>query len=292
MACENELQFYADNDQMAQCAAGKAIAEVKRIETSYSRYRDDSIISRINREAGRSAVALDHETAALLRFADTCYRASGGLFDITSGVLRRIWDFRSGVVPSAQAIAATLPLIGWDKVEFDGKHIRLTQAGMEIDFGGIGKEYAADLAAQVLRANGIRSGLVNLGGDICILGPQPDGTPWAVHIIHPRRPGTLLTTVHLTQGALTTSGDYLRYFDIGNTRYCHILNPKTGWPVQHWQSASVIAPQCSAAGSASTIAMLLGNAAVPFLDQQKTGYLLVDPQGRLHRKMRQGLTAP
>lgn len=163
---------------------------------------------------------------------------------------------------------------------------------MEIDFGGIGKEYAADRAALILRAEGIASGLVNLGGDICILGPHPDGSPWAVHIIHPRQPGTILTTINLAGGALTTSGDYQRYFEFGGKRYCHILDARTGWPVTHWQSASVIAPQCIAAGNASTIAMLLGSEAIPFLEERGVGFLLVDQQGKLHRETSPGRDTP
>ncbi|MBK9161018.1 MAG: FAD:protein FMN transferase [Nitrosomonadales bacterium] len=281
MACDNELQFYAADSDAARRAANRAIAEVRRIETKYSRYREDSLVSQINREAGQSHVTVDEETAALLRFADTCYRDSGGRFDITSGVLRRIWDFRSGAVPGEQAVADILPQIGWAKVEWDGKQIRLPQQGMEIDFGGIGKEYAADRAALILRAEGISAGLVNLGGDICILGPHPDGSPWAVHIVRPRRPDTIMTTLPLGRGALTTSGDYQRYFESGGKRYCHILDPRTGWPVAYWRSATVIAAQCSAAGSAATIAMLLGGEAVAFLESRKLGYLLVDQQGKV-----------
>ena len=283
MACENELRIYAADAQTAQAAADKAIDEVKRIESTYSRYRDDSIISRINSAAGKQPVLIDEETNSLLDLADTSFRDSDGLFDITSGVLRRIWDFKLGIPPSNKQLADILPLIGWDKVERDGNHIRLPLEGMEIDFGGIGKEYAADRAADILRAAGIENGLVNLGGDISILGPHPDGTLWDIHIAHPRKPDAIIATVRLAKGALTTSGDYLRYFDFGGMRYCHILNPRTGWPVSYWQSVTVIAPQCSQAGQASSIAMLLENRAESYLKVRELGFLLVDQQGRLHR---------
>ena len=124
-----------------------------------------------------------------------------------------------------------------------------------------------------------------LGGDICILGPHPDGAPWPVHIVHPRQPDTLLTTIDLAGGALTTSGDYQRFFEFGGRRYCHILNPRTGWPVNHWRSATVIAPRCTAAGCASTIAMLLEEQALPFLEQQGVGYLLIDRQGEVRDRL-------
>jgi FAD:protein FMN transferase len=283
MGCENEIQLYASGEAAARDAAGKAVAEVRRIERTYSRYRDDSIVGHINRMAGQSAVAVDAETAALLNYADTCHRASNGLFDITSGVLRRIWNFHNNIPPSEQAIAATLPLIGWDKLEWDGSRIRL-RAGMEIDFGGIGKEYAVDRGAAALRAAGVASGLVNLGGDVHVLGPHPDGSPWRISICHPRRPGEFITAVHLARGALATSGDYQRFLDFGGKRYSHILNPRTGWPASYWQSVTVIAGQCAHAGSSATIAMLLEGEAWPFLEQRGVSFLLVDPQGRLRQK--------
>lgn len=283
MACDNELRIYAADAQQAQAAANKAIAEVKRIETTYSRYRDDSIISHINNAAGKQAVAVDTETNVLLDIADASFRDSSGLFDITSGVLRRIWDFKIGIPPGKKQMESVLPLIGWDKVERDGEHIRLPLAGMEIDFGGIGKEYAADRAADILRTEGITNGLVNLGGDISILGPHFGGALWDIHVAHPRKPGAIIATFRLGNGALTTSGDYLRYFDFGGVRYCHILNPRTGWPVSYWQSATVIAPQCSQAGQASSVAMLLENGAEPYLERHGLGFLLVDAGGKLHR---------
>lgn len=282
MACENEIRFYADDEQMAHASAGKAIAEVRRIERSYSRYREDSIISHINRMSGQSAITVDEETAFLLKHAASCHHLSHGLFDITSGVLRRVWNFRSGVPPSPQAIAATLPLIGWDKIEWDGSHIRLAHAGMEIDFGGIGKEYAVDRATAILQTCGITSGVVNLGGDVRVLGPHPDGSPWHIHISHPRQPGAILTTIDLAQGALTTSGDYQRFFDFDGKRYCHILNPHTGQPVAYWQSATIIAPLCLDAGSLSTMAMLLESTALSFLAERQASFLLIDQQGKVH----------
>src|SRR5437899_9217392 len=151
MAAEHDLQLFASSGQLAERVAEAAIADVARIEAKYSRYRDDSVTTRINRAAGRERVAIDAETAALLRYADQCFRLSEGRFDITSGVLRRVWDFgaRPPRVPSAEAIAAARSLIGWSRVEWDADTIRLPQPGMEIDLGGIGKEYAADRAATI-----------------------------------------------------------------------------------------------------------------------------------------------
>lgn len=283
MASANELQIWADAESNARAAADAAIAEVSRIEAKYSRYRDDSVISSINRSAGNAPVTIDAETAALLRYADECYRLSGALFDITSGALRRAWDFRREPprLPSDSELSAALSAIGWRDVEWNDQAIGLPRAGMELDFGGIGKEYAADRMATVCLERGLSNVLINLGGDVRAAGPQRGGTPWMVGIRHPRRVGEVIATVELSAGALATSGDYERFFEIDNRRYCHILNPRTGMPVRHWQSISVVAPLCVVAGSCSTIAMLVEDEAEAFLDAQGVRYLGVARDGTL-----------
>ena len=177
MATEHDLQVHDDDPARARRAADAAVADVLRIEAKYSRYRDDSVTTRINRAAGAAAVAIDAETAALLRYADRCHALSGGRFDITSGVLRRAWDFRREppALPEPAALAAAVACIDWPAVEWSDSSVRLPRAGMEIDFGGVGKEYAADRAATILAEHGVRHALVNLGGDLRAIGPQADG---------------------------------------------------------------------------------------------------------------------
>lgn len=148
MASRCEIRLAAASGAEARALAEPALQEVRRIEAKYSRYRADSIVSRINAAAGACAVACDEETLALLEYAGAVYRSSGGRFDITSGVLRKVWDFRIGSVPSAQALERWLPLVGWQQVQRDGASVMLAQAGMELDFGGFGKEYAVDRAAR------------------------------------------------------------------------------------------------------------------------------------------------
>ena len=284
MAAENEIQLWAPDMANAQRATDAAIADVRRVEAKYSRYLADSVTTRINQAAGGAAVAIDTETAALLRYADHCFALSGGLFDITSGVLRRAWDFKRQPpqLPDEDSLVAARSLVDWAAVEWDGHSIRLPRAGMEIDFGGIGKEYAADRAATVCIEHGIRHGLVNLAGDVRVLGPQADGAPWRIGIVHPRRPGVTIAGLDLATGAVATSGDYERFFELDGRRYCHILNPRSGMPVAHWQSVSVIAPLCVVAGSCATIAMLKERDGREFLDAQQVEWLGVAPDGSLH----------
>ena len=276
----------------AQPLADAAIEEVRRIEAKYSRYRSDSVISQINAAAGKdnAEVVLDAETAQLIGFAEKLFESSGGRFDCTSGVLRQAWDFKAKVpqLPDDATLAQLLPLVGWKQVRWDGKQIALTREGMELDFGGFGKEYAVDRAATLLETAGIKHGLVNLGGDVRVLGPQRDGAPWRIGIRDPRAPqhddDRCFASIDVSHGAVATSGDYERFIEVEGRRYCHILNPHTGWPASHWRSVSVLGPLCVLAGALSTIAMLKAEHAVTFLDGEGVGYLLSDANGKLTRR--------
>lgn len=267
-------------------AVDAAIAEVKRIEAKYSRYRDDSIVSRINASAGSgTAVEVDAETADLLDFAANMHIYSDGLFDITTGVLRQVWDFRAARLPDAAQLHQVLARLGWRKVQWRRPSVLLPIAGMELDFGGFGKEYAADRAGTLLAELGV-SALVNLGGDLRIAVPHAGaaGAAWSLGIAHPRSPDEVIAGIEMTGGGLATSGDYERYFELDGRRYCHILDPHTGWPVQYWQSISVCAPSCLAAGALSTVAMIKQAAAHEFLRSQGVGFLSVNGAGEIHRE--------
>jgi thiamine biosynthesis lipoprotein len=284
MASACEIVLAGVDAQTAQSLAAAAIAEISRVEAKFSRYRADSIISRINAGAGGDPVACDDETWALLEYADDLYRSSDGLFDITSGVLRRVWDFKQPRVPADEEVAAARRLIGWSRVELADRHIRLAEAGMEIDFGGFGKEYAADRAGAVLAERGLRHGYVNLAGDMRVLGPKPDGQPWMMGIQDPRQKGGIVATIPVAQGGLATSGDYERFFELDGRRYCHILDPLTGRPVTHWRSVSVLAPLAVIAGNCTTIAMLKQAQGLAFLEASGMAYLAIDQQGVIHTK--------
>ena len=287
MASDCELRMAGVSAERAQSLAALAIAEVRRIETKYSRYRADSIVSQINAAAGNGEpIDIDAETAQLLAFATQLFALSDGLFDATSGVLRQVWDFKTGRKPTAQQLAEVLPRIGWNHVNWNDQSARLTRPGMELDFGGFGKEYAADRAATLLANEGAQHGLVNLGGDIRVIGPQEDGSPYLMGIRHPRaarQDDAVIASIPISSGALATSGDYERFFVEDEQRFCHILNAKTGWPAQYWQSISVIAPVCVAAGAMSTTAMLKGPDAIAFLEGQGASYLAVDADGKILR---------
>jgi len=282
MAAVHAITVDGADARRARDAVDAAIADVQRIEAKYSRYRDDSLLSRINRAAGVQSVGIDDETRALLDYADRCHALSQGRFDVTSGVYRRAWDFRRDPpqVPASAEIDALRELVGWHQVERTARSVFLRKRGMQLDFGGIGKEYAADRAATILQQHGIAHALVNLGGDVRAIGAQAGGAPWRIGIRHPRDPEpAVIASVGVADGAIATSGDYERFFEIDGRRYCHIIDALTGMPVSAWQAVTVAAPLAIVAGSCSTIAMLLGAAAPAFLDDQGVAWLGVDASG-------------
>ncbi len=285
MGGSGEFNLAAADEAEAERLVQPALAEVRRIEGKFSRYRPNSVIGIINKLAGTGEwVTCDEEMMLLLKLADTLYRDSDGLFDITSGVLRQAWDFNMPRLPTPELLAELCAHIDWQRVERMGNRIRLPQTGMELDFGGFGKEYAADRAAIVLSRMGVQHGFVNMSGDIRVVGPQLDGTPWVIGIQDPRSPGKLAASIPLNRGALATSGDYERYFELNGRRYCHILNPRTGYPVTHWRSISIIASEAVAAGCYSSIAMLMEGRALDFLKKTGLLFLGIDQAGNFHRQ--------
>jgi len=281
---EREDGFYVQFDAMASACEviietsnrilankiGKEIStEVWRIEDKYSRYNPQSLCSQINLSHG-NPIKIDDETFALLNFADTCYQLSEGVFDLTSGVLRKVWRFDcTDNIPSQDSIAKELKNVGWQKVEYDNEKIILP-AHMEIDFGGIGKEYAVDRALLLINGLTKQPVLVNLGGDLATNDIRQNGAPWQVGVEHPGFVDKKTMVVSLFKGALATSGDAKRFLLKNGKRYSHILNAKTGWPIDNApRSITVSAPQCIQAGLLATLALMQGDNAEKFLSEQE-----------------------
>ncbi|MCF6337129.1 MAG: FAD:protein FMN transferase [Gammaproteobacteria bacterium] len=280
MASNCEVLIDTEDENLAQEITRLAAAEVCRIEQKYSRYRDDNVLHQINQGA---ITRVDEETARLLDYAQQLYQLSEGQFDVTSGVLRQAWHFDgSDKIPTTARIDTLLPLIGWGKIQWHHPHIQLAK-GMEIDFGGIGKEYAADRAA--LNISTFIAGqsdthaqntaaLVNLGGDLAVTGPRKNGHGWQIGVTSGTSTLSLpAVDFSLKQGGVATSGDANRYLEKDGVRYGHVLDPRTGWPVEGAPAAvTVIAASCTDAGMLSTMALLHGPAAEDFLREQSVPY--------------------
>ena len=245
-------------------------------EQRYSRYLDNSLVNTINRRAGTQTVTeVDTETAALLNLAGQLWQESGGLFDITSGPLRRAFNFQNGGCASAELLDAARALIGWERIEWRDNGLRLPIAGMEIDLGGLVKEYAADCAAQLMREAGVKHGLIELAGDVVAIGVQANGAPWSVGIRDPQQDSSILT-VHLTDSAMATSGNYARVIKHQGQSYGHLLDPQSGLPVEGPTSVTVIDNHCLTAGAVSTVACLKSEGdAEQWLNQAELPWLII-----------------
>jgi thiamine biosynthesis lipoprotein len=257
--------------------------EVDRIEKKYSRFIPNSVVGMINHNAGSEWVECDEETLGLIQYAFHLYEISNGLFDITSGVLRSVWNFQEAKIPSSDSIKKILPLIGLNYLERNGSKVKLAKKGMQIDLGGIGKEYAVDKVTAILQSNGIESALINFAGDLRAINTSKQVHLWHIGIQNPRCTQESVASIPVKHGALTTSGDYERYFELNQKRYCHILNPKTAYPVRYWRSVTVLAPLTIAAGATSTIAMLLEKNGLEFLRNSGFAYLAIDHKGQIYK---------
>jgi FAD:protein FMN transferase len=274
MASPCEVLVASRDRELALQLGSLAAQEAWRIERKYSRYRDDSVLGWIHRNRGHW-IEVDVETASLLDFAARCFELSDGLFDVTSGVLRQAWKFDgSDRIPSAEAVMRLLPRVGFDKLRWESPRL-LLPVGMELDFGGIGKEYAVDRAYEMLATRCPAPFLVNLGGDLRANRPPPDGR-WRVGVERPDADRVAAMILELGRGALATSGDSRRFLMRNSQRYGHVLDPRTGWPVPDSpRSVTVAASSCTEAGLLSTVALLHGADAKSFLEEQGVRYWLV-----------------
>ena len=273
MASPCDILIESDDRAEAARLARIAADEAWRIEDKFSRYRAGNVIARINGARGEP-VEVDDETASLLDFAATLHRLSDGRFDITSGVLREAWTFDgSDRLPAPEAVREVLRRVGWDKVRWQ-KPVLAMQPGMQVDLGGIGKEYAVDRVAARLADAAACSALVNFGGDLAVVRPPRRRNAWRVGIEpvtgKDSQTGTVL---EIRSGALATSGDSRRFLLKDGVRYSHILDPQSGWPVEGApRSVTVAADTCTQAGMLSTLAMLKGYTAEAFLDGEGVRY--------------------
>ncbi|MSU69500.1 MAG: FAD:protein FMN transferase [Opitutaceae bacterium] len=258
-----EVQFDAPQGP-AQAAAFErgVVAWVQAFEAKYTRFRPTSLVGRINAAAGREWIAIDAEMEQLLKLCDTLHFMTQGVLDPTALPLVQLWNWKSENprVPSLEEIAAARRLVGWPKVQRSPGKIFLPEPGMSLDFGGFGKEYAVDQAAQIALDHGIVNVLVDFGHDLRALGAPPGRPAWHIGLEDPQHPGASWASVGLSGSrGIASSGDYIRSFTLNGQRYGHIIDPRTGWPVANGcAQATVIAGTCLQAGVLSTTAFVLG----------------------------------
>ena len=240
----------------------RLLDQVADFEAKYSRFLDASLISLINAAAGRHWVEVDEETDRIFALCSDLHFFTRGAFDPTALPLIRLWNWKANppVLPDEQTVRAARELVGWNKVQRRRGAIFLPRPGMCLDLGGIGKEYAVDMAMTLAAQHCVENVLVDFGQDIRARGKPPGRPAWHVGLENPRSPGSCWASVAVTDHAVATSGDYLRHFIHQGHRYGHIIDPRTGYPVDNdCRAVTVVAPTCTIAGILTTTACVLGS---------------------------------
>ena len=257
-----EISCYGDNKDTTVSAIDAAFKEMERIEGVFSKFNENSDVSKINALAGFERVAASEEVFKLTERSVYYSSISSGAFDITVAPLMEVWGFvrRHKSIPDKETIENALEGVGYKNIELDPKKlsVKFLNKKTKIDFGGIAKGYAVDRARDILAAHGIKNGLVNLGGNMFTLGYAPGNKKWKIGVEDPRNKGKLLHSFELTDMAISTSGNYERFFEIGGRRYSHIINPITGEPCQGIISVTVMADSAEQADALSTAIFVMG----------------------------------
>lgn len=263
MGSQLRVLVWTTSDATADAAIEQVFREFDRLESLLSVWKPGSDVVRINDAAGREPVAVGRDTIAVLEAAAQASEWTGGKFDITFGALADVWKFdhdQDNRVPDQRAIAARLPFVNHRLVQVDraAGTAFISKAGTRIHLGGIGKGYAVDRAAALLRERGLADFLIQSGGDLYVAGTN-GGTPWKLGIGDPRGPaGQTFATVEISDGTLSTSGDYERFFIKNGVRYHHLLDPDTGTPAAGTRSVSIVTDSAMLADTLSTGVFILG----------------------------------
>ncbi len=262
MATTCRVTFAGGGAAAAKSFPAAVLQWVADFEARYSRFLPDSLISRINQNAGVGWVEIDPETERIFALCDEAHFLTRGVFEPTALPLIKLWNWKAQppALPGDAEITAAMKLVGWRKVQRTPGKIFLPEAGMSLDLGGIGKEYAVDCVARLAQQHGLTSALVDFGQDVFAFGPPPDGRPaWHIGLQDPKSPEKCWAGVAALNQAVATSGDYFRRYEINGVRYGHILDARTGRPVANGcRAVSVLAPTCTLAGIFSTAAFVLG----------------------------------
>jgi len=278
-----ELTAVAPGDVIAQAALTAGFQEIRRLENMLSTWIETSELSRINQAAGLEPIGVSAETFDLLRRALEVAEYTEGGFNIAIGPAVRLWNIPEAPrIPTAMELDIAAQYVDYRRIHLDAdrRTVFLEKPGMRIDIGGIGKGFAAEKAAAVMREIGATGGLVGVAGDLRTFGRRADGTAWPIGMQHPREAGKILATLDATDEAVSTSGDYERYFMQDGVRYHHILDPKTLQPARLCQSVTIIAPDATTADALATGVFVMGPArGMALVERLGLGAVIVNAQG-------------
>ncbi len=284
-----DQRIYGRGPLRSRRIAAKAAREIDRLEKLWSVFRTGSEINRIGKSAGDRPVKVHADTLRILQRAKELSGKCGGRFDITAAPLTELWRKATmeGIPPAGEAVAQQLALVDWDSLELDEQgHAYLPRQGQRIDLGGIGKGFAADRAEEIYRRHGVSSGLINLGGNVMVVGSRRDGSPWRVGIRYPDVGQTALAGyLEVRDAAVVSSGGYEHYFDYNGRRYHHILDPTTGQPAAtNVLGVSVVASSATDADAFATAVFVMGlESGLAFLEAlPRVEGLIFDRSGAIH----------
>jgi thiamine biosynthesis lipoprotein len=278
------VELWSDDGLAANRAIDAVMAEMQRIDRDMSTYKPDSEVSRVNADAAKAPMVISPELFDLLSTALEYSRITEGAFDITYASVGFMYDFHAHVKPTEQQIEAALPAVNYRHVVLDPKAhtVFFTQPGVRIDLGGIGKGHAVDRGIAILQSMGVTHALVTAGGDSRIIGDR-FGKPWIVAIRHPDDKSRVIAKIPLVDTAISTSGDYERYFDEDGVRYHHIIDPRTGHSASKVRSATILASTATRTDGLSKTAFVLGadEAMKIYNKLDDVDAILVTPDGRV-----------
>lgn len=289
------VEVWHEDETRARQAIADVLAEFRRLDQALSPYIESSELARVNREAAGQPVAISREFFDLLDTSLDYSALTDGAFDITFASIGYQYDYREGIKPSEQAIADALPLIDYRLITLDPEtlRVRFARPGVRIDLGGIAKGYAVDRAIALLRQLGIENALVSAGGDSRLLGDHR-GRPWHIGIQAPREKRSLAGVLPLSETAVSTSGDYERYFERDGVRYHHIISPSTGRSAGELRSVTILGPNATRTDALSTSVFVLGLdkglALIDRLDDVEA--IIIDSQGKMHMSAGMARQAP
>lgn len=293
MGTSVSVELWHEDDVVGQRLVSEVIAEYRRIDALMSTYKESSEISRVNARAAAAPLQISTELFDLIDRSLEISRRSNGAFDISYESVGYLYDFRARQQPGSEQLAQALPGIDFTAIELDAQHsgIAFARPGMRINLGGIAKGYAVERAAQWLRSRGVAHAVLNAGGDTRVVGDRR-GQPWIVGIRHPRSQADVITRMPLVDEAISTSGDYERFFEDNGERIHHIINPGTGRPTDELMSVTVIGPDAVLTDALSTTVFVLGMEPGLALIESYIGYeaIVVDRNGTL--RYSNGLAEP
>lgn len=283
-----EISVVSSDELWAHEMIRKAVTEIRRIETLLTTFKEDSETNRINQAAGLHSVPVSEETFRLIQRSIRISEITQGAFDISYGsVDKTLWNFDTNMkqLPDAETARKMVRLINYRNIVLDETDfsIFLKEKGMRIGFGGIGKGYAAEMAKQVLKQAGVKSGIVNASGDLTTWGMQPDGSPWTIGIVNPNFSGKIFSYMNVTDMAVATSGNYEKYILINGVKYSHTINPRTGLPIRGIKSVTIITPNAEIADAMATPVTIMGiEAGLGMVNQIKNmEAILIDDHDRI-----------